>query len=275
MIFRRMIIATVSVVLLVFAVLWYVEPKTAVNSLLYVSPVLLLMAFFLKKALDHGTDLTRQLEEGLRATLSSLDLEYLYINKKLLYAIGTFEGYQICFKYGMISENDWTNVSGALSKMAIMARFKIPGTENTAFHCAVLPPELSSATRSMYSWQNPEPGFYVGRAKSQNDEKAMRQFERLSEDTKQALRALTSVFGGSCGISTDWETVTVGKDEALKLAGNDPLKLTQLDFQVKIPFMTGADELDSFLKSASKTAALLSRDLGPKGKRPKESSSVN
>lgn len=270
MTFRRMIIVTVSVVLLVFAVLWYVEPKTAINSLLYVSPVLLLMAFFLKKALDHGTDLTRKLEQGMRATLSHLDMEYLYTDKKLLYAIGTFDGCPICFKYGMITENDWANIPGVFSKMAIMARFKIPGTENIAFHCAVLPAERTAAIRSMYSWKNPEPGFYVGRAKSQNDEKAMRQFERLGEDTKEGLKALTSVFGGSCAISTDWETLMVGKGEALKLAGNDPAILTQLDFQVKIPFMTGAEELDSFLKSAGKAVALLSRDLGAKGKRQKE-----
>lgn len=274
MIFRRMIIATVSVVLLVFAVLWYVEPKTAINSLLYVSPILLLMAFFLKKALDHGTDLTRQLNEGMRATLGGMDLAYLCIDKKLLYAIGDFKGCQVCFKYGMITENDWANIPGAFSKMAIMARFKIPGTENTAFHCAVLPAERTSAIRSMYSWQNPESGFWVGRAKSQNDEKAMRQFERLGEDTKEALRALTSVFGGSCGISTDWETLMVGKNEALKLVGNDPVQLSQLDFQVKIPFMTGADKLEDFLKSTSEVVYLLSRDLGTKGKRQKEASSV-
>ncbi|MEN6347795.1 MAG: hypothetical protein ABFD08_00145 [Syntrophomonas sp.] len=265
--FRRMLIAACLAILLVFAVLCFFEPNAALNALLFITPVLLLMAFILKKALDHGRTLTKKLEKSMRATLSSMDLEYLYVGEKLLYASGTFDGYQICFKHGMISENDWAIVPGILGKMAVMGRFKIPGTENTALHCAVLPADRTSKIRSMHSWQNPESGFYVGRAKSQNDEKAMRQFARLGEDTKEALRALTSVFGGSCGISPDWETVTVGSDDALKLAGNDPVKLAQLDFQVKIPFMTGADELNNFLKEASKAVALLSRDLGPKGKR--------
>lgn len=265
--FRRMLIAAFSVILLVFMVLCFFEPNTALNALLFITPVLLLMAFVLKKALNHGRNVTKKLEKGMRATLSGMDLEYLYVGEKRLYAIGTFDGCQVCFKHGMISENDWVSAPGVFGKMAVMGRFKIPGTENKALHCAVLPPDHTLKIRSMFSWQNPEPGFYVGRAKSQNDDKAMRQFARLGEDTQEALRAVTSVFGGSCGISPDWETVMLGHDDALKVAGNDPVKLTQLDFQVKIPFMTGADELNNFLKEASKAVALLSRDLGPKGKR--------
>lgn len=263
----KMLLAAIVIFLSGFAVLWYAEPNTALKSLLFILPVLLLMAFVLKKALDHGRDLTKKFEEGMRATLASLDLEYLYVNEKLLYAIGIFDGYQVCFKYGMITENDWVNIPGVFSKMAVMGRFKIPGTENKLLHCAVLPANRRAVLRSMSSWKNPEPGFYVGRAKSQNDEKALRQFECLDEDTKEALRTVTSVFSGSCGITPDWETVMVGRDQALKLAGNDTAKLAQLDFQVKIPFMTGADDLHRFLKTASSTVALLGRDLGPKNKR--------
>jgi hypothetical protein len=72
---------------------------------------------------------------------------------------------------------------------------------------------------------------------------------------------VNAFFGGSCGIAKDWQTVMVGKTEALRLAGNDPANLSCLDFQVKIPFRTRSEKLQQFLELAGRAVDLLSQDL--------------
>ena len=234
------------------------------KGLIFVLPLFLILFILAIFATRYGKKLTLKYEEGFRKTLSILPLEYLYVRKRL-YALGVFAGYQLCFKYGMITANDWAPpIPGIFGGMAVECRFKIPATENIVLHFSMFPDNRSPELRSILGWQNPEPGCYVAKRASQDEQEALHQFQRLSEETKAALRALTSVFGGSCGVAPDWETVMVGKGEALRLAGNNPAVLAQLDFQVKIPFMTSAENLHSYLQSASRAVALLSRDLSKK-----------
>lgn len=257
---RKILIVTLVIIVIIFGIIGYFEPKTALTSFLFLLPVVILFAFLGFLAFKFGRKRSTQYEEGFRSTLASLKLEYVYAHK-LLHAVGSFEGFHLCFKYGLITLNDWAPLPGVFGKIAVLCRFKIPGTENISLHCTILPGNRSTKLRSSLGWQNPEPGFYVAKSKSQSNQDALLQFKKLSSETKEALKAVTAVFGGSCGIAPDWETVMVGKEDALRLAGNDPAVLAQLDFQVKIPYLTKPKKINNFLKTAGKAVALLSRDL--------------
>ena len=148
--------------------------------------------------------------------------------------------------------------------LVLLCRIKIPGTENRRLHCAVFSDAPNMTLRKALGWTNPEPGFLLYKMKGQGEGEMLDVFSRLRTETRAKLRELAD-RGGSCGIASDWETVMIGKDNALRLLNGNQAALAWLDLQVKIPSNASREEFVSMLDTALAAADELAADLGEWG----------
>ncbi|MCU0848630.1 MAG: hypothetical protein MUD12_12155 [Spirochaetes bacterium] len=244
---------------IIIVVLFLVAPgimrENAVPLLMMIPVIAVLIAI----GAVIGRSIKKKHDLAFREVLAGLGLEYgSFYN--ILYAYGKYRGLYVGFKYSRITKNDLAPLLPGDSTLVILCRVKLPGTENRRLHLAVFPADRGRAVRNILGWTNPEPGVYLARVKDQSETDARMTFSRISRTTLEKMKGLAESTG-SCAVSTDWETVMIGKKNALKLLGGDEQALSRLDFQVKIPLKATREEMKAFLDEMTDIAAELAGDL--------------
>ena len=261
---RKLVIAILIVPVLIIGILYLTAPGEMARIIVPVSvfTVALISFFilFIYLADKRAEKFTEKWDESFRHTLAGFELQYERFLRHL-YAYGRLGDKYISFKYSLVTSTDWSPPVPGLANLAILCRIKVPRTEKCRLHLAVFPDDRSPAVRSLLGWIHPEPGFYVSKMRNQSEVEAMSFYNQLSFDTKARLVAVTQKYRSSCGTSTDWETVMIGRENALRLVDGNEEALSMLDFQAKIPFNTGSAELNGYLNLLFETVDFLSRDL--------------
>ena len=243
----------------VVLVLFLVDPGIMHNNAVPLLLMLPVVAVFIAIGAAIGRSIKKKHDAAFREILAGLGLEYgSFYN--ILYAFGKYRGLYVSFKYSRITKRDLAPLLPGDGTLVILCRFKLPGTEGRRLHLAVFPGDRGRAVRNILGWINPEPGVYLARVKDQSEADARATFSRISRSAMVKMKGLADGTG-SCGISTDWETIMIGKGNALKLLGGDERALSQLDFQVKIPLKATRVEMNAFLDEMTEVAGELAVDL--------------
>ncbi len=206
-----------------------------------------------------GRKIKNKYDNRFRAFLEGLDVVFTsYYNT--LYAYGTFQGLHVSFKYGRITENDLAPDMPDISRSTILCRFKIPETGNTQIHLAVIAESRNRAIRKALGWENPEHGFYLSKKMLNPPTNGMVVFRKLSAYTREKLRSIAARTG-SVSITPDWETIMIGRENALVIVGGDEVLLSLLDLQAKLSTDLSTGERDLFLGELRDAVTMISRDL--------------
>ena len=248
---------TVSVVLVI---VFFVTPEIVYSNFHIIAGLLIAACFFTSIVLSIGMRMKTRFDNNFRVFLDGLNLTYTSFYN-IVYAYGIYKGLHVSFKYGRIMKGDLAPDMPGLSRVAILCRFKIPGTEQLKIHLAVFAEKRSHAVRKALGWDNPETGFYVSKKTLREGEDVLNQYRRLSSDTRDRLRSIAA-RADSLAISPDWESVMIGRKNSLQLVGGDEAFLSLLDFQVKMSPGLSPGERDSFLDEVVDAVAMVSHDLG-------------
>ncbi len=206
-----------------------------------------------------GRKIKKKYDNRFRAFLKGLDVVFTsYYN--ILYAYGTFQGLHVCFKYGRIAENDLEPDMPGMSRSTILCRFKIPGTGDTQIHLAVFSENRNRAIRKALAWENPEHGFYLSKIMLDSPTNGMVVFRKLSAYTREKLRSIAARTG-SVSITPDWETIMIGRKNALDIVDGDEVILSLLDLQAKLSTDLTTGERDLFLGELRDAVTMITRDL--------------
>ncbi|MBP7735307.1 MAG: hypothetical protein KA369_04970 [Spirochaetes bacterium] len=247
------------VCLVILGVLFAVAPGIMGRNITLLAIMVLAVAVLVAIGFTIGSSIKKKHDSSFRETLGGLDLEFASFYN-ILYAFGMHRDLPISFKYSRVAKSDFAPMLPGASSLMVLCRVKVPETENLKLHLAVFPGNRSGAARSLLGWLNPGPGLYLHTVKDQSEEEARSIFSRLSIGTLDKMKKLAD-RAASCGVSTDWETVMIGRDNALKLLGGDEKALSCLDLQVKIPLGTTREGLVPFLDEIAEAALSISKDL--------------
>jgi len=206
-----------------------------------------------------GLKINKRYESEFKLALHNLNPEYMKFYRRL-YASCTCNGFRIYFSYAALEKSFPVILPGRYS-ISIIIRTKIPGTENVKLHLAVFHEDKNKTVRKAAAWSNPEPDFYTGKISGQSAVESVEVFNRLSQSTKNVLKTFAEKCG-SCAITPDWETVIIGAENSLRLAGGDKTVLQQLDFQIIASINISGGEIMLLLDEITAAVKLISGDLG-------------
>ena len=220
--------------------------------------VLILVVILFYTVIHTGLKIRDGYISQFKTALSDVDAEYLnFCNRQ--YAGCIYKGIRIYFSFAALEKSLPVILPGEGS-ISIIIRAKIPGSSGTKFHLAVLPRDMSGVLRKISGWLNPEPGFFTGKVKGQEELEAAEVFQKLSSSSKNSLLLFAS-HNGNCAITPDWESVVIGKENSLQLAGGDREIQEQLDFQSTVPLNSSPAELILLLDEITEVVKSIARDL--------------
>lgn len=220
----------------------------------------LVVAFLFASGMFIGSSVKKRHDRAFRDALTGLELEYASFYN-MLYGFGIYRGLYISFKYSRVAKSDFVPMLPGSSSLMILCRVKVPGTEGRSLHLAVLPAGTAGSLRKLAGWLNPEPDVYFHAVRGQSTEETGTLFSLLSRGALEGMKRLAG-HTASCAVSPDWESVMIGRDNALTLVKGDIQALSQLDLQVKIPLGISGNDLSAMLDEMAGAANLITRDLG-------------
>lgn len=189
---------------------------------------------------------------------TSLNLRFSYFYGKL-HAYGKYKDTYISFAYAFISRKDWMSPLPFKNSLRIMGRMKIPRTSGKIIHLAFAS-NASPLMRSVAGWQKVEDDIFIhGRGKS--SQAGLDLFNKISLDTKNRIRSFIGKYGGSCAIANDWETVMIGKNNALNLVEGDKNALSNLDFQFSLPLYNDNENISKIAEEVYSITFKLANEL--------------
>lgn len=223
-----------------------------------IGAALLFIILLISAGIFTGLKIRNRYTSLFRTALSRISPEYMTFYNRL-YAVCMYSGYRVYFTYAA-AENSFHVMLPGKKHITIIMRVKIPGTSGIKIHMAVFPDGKSGSMHKLLGWSSPEPCFLVAKSGSRDNSGTLEIFHRLSGSTKSVMKNIADKYG-SCGISPDWESVMIGKDNSLRLAGGDDSVRELLDFQARTAFDTSPDAMIAILDEITDAAALISADL--------------
>ena len=224
-----------------------------------IGAALLFIIILISAGVFIGLKIRNKYTSLFRVSLSRLSPEYMTFYRRL-YASCIYKGYRVYFTYAA-AENSFHVILPGKKHITIIMRVKIPGTTGIKIHMAVFPDEKSGSIHKLLGWSSPEPCFFIAKSSGADNTGTLEIFHRLSASSKSAMKNIAEK-SGSCGISPDWESVMIGKENSLLLAGGDESVRDLLDFQAKTAFDTSPDAIIDTLDMVIETVKLVSADLG-------------
>ncbi len=224
-------------------------PIVLVLTIIIIIPVSIGMAI--------GNSIRKKTDASFRKTLDPLFPRYMTFYGRF-YAAAEYKGCSISFTTAAKSSYRY-ELTPVRRYSMILVRVKIPSTAGIKLHLAVVH-HGNGAVRKMLGWTTPEDGFFIAGIKNQTEAESLSLFMRLSASTKAGMKNLAEQCG-SCGVTPDWESVMIGKENSLKLHGGDHAVIEQLDFQSWIQADITETELIARMDEIVKTVKLISCDL--------------
>lgn len=219
-------------------------------------PILILIIWGNRKSVNI---IKKEHMEDFKSFLSGLGLEYEEFHGRI-YGYGRYKNHYISFKHLHDSKVSLSESIQDFYGSVVLCRVKIPDTKGLRLHLVVLTGRYSNI-RNSFGWINPELGFFIARSRGQSRRDTLNIFNKLSSGTKERMVEVADKYHGSCIVSADWETVMIGRNNALKLVSGNENALYMLDFQVRIPSSISCGSLIDYLDLAVDTVERLSREL--------------